>query len=316
MKSIHPITYFKRTLILLMTITLFIVVSGYGLELIAHKLDPNYPKIKADMLLEGTEYDLIILGDSTTAQGVNPQELFKEDPRTAYNLATSGANFISMLTSLKHYIQNNQKPKLVAIGVYVNKNDQDTGISPNVYFGLDANSKQEVIKLMGNFGESGLDWKYKLLNSIQAYRFRAAIESGLKVLIQGKQRIPEFIDGHLALSVRQSGPITPPPPFNAGFKGEMLKELLTYCAEQNITAVLFEPPNNPGFSDIVIGREEALTSLQRMSKIEFSTEFKSFNKPDKYPFSPEEWVNTNHLNKFGAARFSAQLLGPWLLNQF
>jgi hypothetical protein len=306
----------KRALALFLTIALTIITAGYGLEQLANKLDPNYPKIKADMLLKDSSYDLIILGDSTTAQSVNPKQLFKESSKTAYNLATSGANFISMLTSLKHYIQNNQKPKLVAIGIYVNKNDQDIGISSNVYLGLNKKNRKETDELLERFDQPKPDWKHQLLNSIQAYRFRGSIESALKVIIQGKQRIPEFINGHLALSIRQLEPLKLPAPFQVGFKEPMLRELLLYCSEQNINTVLFEPPNNKGYSKIVRGREEALKSIYTMTTTEFSTKFTSFNEPNKYPFPPSEWINVNHLNKFGAARFSAQLLGPWLLTQF
>ena len=44
-----------------------------------------------------------------------------------------------------------------------------------------------------------------------------------------------------------------------------LPELLEFCQEQNLPVLIFEPPNNPGFSELSVGRAEALASLYALT---------------------------------------------------
>jgi len=296
--------------VLMTCITIFTV--GFVIEKIAMQVDTSYPQAVAAVSLNDQDFDVVFLGDSTTSQSVNPKIALQGTGLTGYNLASPGANYISMLGSLKHYIDHNQKPRMVAIGTYVNKGDGDTGISSDLFLDFDAENKQLVDTLLRKYGDDSIDYKFELMNSVPAYRLRDSIESAVKVVIQGEQRIPEFVYGHLALSVRLQEPAPVPAEFPAGFKLGMLEELLAYCREQSIPVVLFEPPGSPGFNAAVNGRETVLNEIRALVANGEAINFHSFNDVKKYPFKTDEWVNLNHFNRYGAARFSSESLGPWV----
>lgn len=298
---------------------LFLVISvatiwglGVVFEKISLAVDTSYPQAVAAMSLQDEDYDVVFLGDSTVSQSVNPVAAFDGSTWSGYNLANPGANFVSMTGSLKHYLANNSRPKLIAIGVYVNKGDGDTGVSPNIFLGMSEENQAWIESTLRKHGDNTVDVKFRLLNSVTAYRLRDSIESLLKVLIQGRQRIPEFVNGHLALSVRLQSDASIPAPFPAGFKEAMLADLLIFCEEQELPVVLFEPPASPGFNAVVQGRQKVVAKLESLVESGKVLEFKSFNDSTTQPYETGEWVNANHFNQFGAERFSRQYLGPWI----
>ncbi|MEM9601991.1 MAG: hypothetical protein AAGA11_03965 [Pseudomonadota bacterium] len=292
---------------------IMVFLAGVVLERASNHLDPSYPNIKSAFQMRDRSFDLVVLGDSTTSQGVNPVAALEGSDWSGFNLASPGANFLSMKSALRHYLKYNEPPSLVAVGVYVNIDGLDNGLSPNVYFGLDSDDRKLVVSEFKKLGVNPIDWKFELLNRIGAYRHRGAIELILKYVVTGAARVPEFINGHLALTDRLFGPPRLPASNVAGFKLAMLRDLLQFARERGIKVVLFEPPNTPGFSDLTIGREAVLKEIDSIVSDGLAVGFASFNDAGRFPFDYSEWINVNHLNSVGASRFSKELLGPWII---
>lgn len=288
---------------------------GEGLELLAGKIDPGYSLIKAFEELDGEVHDVVFLGDSTTSQSVNPETVFSNTSYSGYNLAMPGTGYIGALGLLKEYILNNRSPKMVVIGLYINRQEKERGLPPVVYYSLRADHRQYVSGLLHHFGDESVDLQYKMLNGVEAFKHRGVLESALKVIIQGNVRVPEVVQGHLALEVKLNGEAE----IGASrremqFDTTRLVKLLQFCKDEGIDVLLFEPPGSPGGNALVHERDAMFVEIQTLIAEHMAKEFCSFNQPKILFFEEDKWVNADHLNKFGAKKFSSSDFRQWVLS--
>ena len=166
-----------------------------------------------------------------------------------------------------------------------------------------------VSRVVGITGRP-LPWQYRLTNHLKAYLHRTAVERVIKYVIAGEARIPNLIRGHVAFDYSR--------PVNLGARHDVrvtwdgLPELLDFCRQQDLPVLIFEPPNNPGFSELSVGRTEALANLRALIDSDPDITFLSFNDEASLAYADNEWLGLNHLNARGAARFSSEQLAPYL----
>lgn len=289
-----------------------VALCGQLLAGISIRIDPSYPKIAAAMSLKDHDHEIVFLGDSTVNQGVNPIAAVDKMSVSAYNLATPGAGFESNLLSLEHYLKYNAAPRLLVQGVYVNKpRTRHAWLSPHIYVSLAPELRSKARELYRHIG-APLDRSYRVFNGIRAYRHRGVLPHIAKYLVQGEDRIPRLVHGHLALGVRRRAPVPLPDPYDSGIRATALRPLLALAKDKQIPVLLVELPNTPGTSQRVRNRARVIEEITALVDEGLASDFVSFAGNASREIPLDHWVNWNHLNRFGAKRFSRAELSPLL----
>jgi hypothetical protein len=76
----------------------------------------GFRKIQSVSKFKDKDYDLIVLGNSMALDGVDALYLSKKGIKT-YNMAVAGNHISTTLLMLDTYLQNNQNPKMVMVGL-------------------------------------------------------------------------------------------------------------------------------------------------------------------------------------------------------
>lgn len=302
-----------RVVVFLLLVVVTLLVLGEVLEAVMYRLDANYPKIRQMMALKGEQHDVVYLGDSTTLEGINPAIVDDELDIRSYNLATGGQTMLEGELILRNYLLHNNRPRLVMLGIYVNRKGSETvggTINPNVYMGLTDSVKELHHRRVIEATNEPPPLRFELFNALKAYRYRTAVDRFIKFVIAGRSRIPELIQGHVAFDFTRGANLGAEHPVRKEIRG--LDNLLAMCRDERLPVLLFEAPNHPGYSELSIGRSEVLSDLQNRVGTFPILEFRSFNDEGSLVYAGDEWVGLNHLNCRGSTRFTREQIVPYL----
>jgi hypothetical protein len=295
-----------------------IVMAGEVLERIS-SLNPNLPKIREMIALEHDTNAVIYLGDSTTLDSVNPVEVEAALGLRGYNMSSGGQKLIEDEMLLRHYLQHNAKPRLVALGLFINLNDSTLELNPEIYFGLPGELRDLMWHKAKQQRTPNTTLSFKLLNWFKAYRYRTITPYVLDYLLKRlshESRANELVRGHLALDYsKRQLPITAADRSVVELNEPALDSFLDFCEQQQLPVLLFEPPGTPGFSAVTSGRDASLAAIAQRVRTRKHVSFRSFNDAQSLPYAPDEWSGQNHLNRKGAIRFTRDQLVPYIRDE-
>jgi len=290
-KNILKIVYLVGGLFVL----LFLV--GELLENAALKVDPNEPKVKEVLSLNNDNYNTLILGNSITQQGINPEVLDSILGTKSYNMAIGGASIFTMELLLRNYLITNEKPEYIVYGLYINEKEWPDKVRPTIVKNLDES-------IVSNFYETNSDvvgrGSMDFYNEFKAFRYRNVIEHYLKYLLNSDLYSYSYKQGFL-IRKTVAKPIKEVPPNNAGLNFKALKRLMRFCESKDIKLTLVDLPNHKAFNEATSNRDSILNKLRNQLQLELI----DLNKPEEY--SNKDWASLNHLNFHGANKFSSIL---------
>jgi len=302
--------HIRRLLVFVALLVVVFVVLGELLEAAALNIEQGAAKVRDVMQLKGQRCDVVYVGDSTVLQDVNPAVADEALGIRSYNLGTGGQTSVATELVLRHYLARNAKPRLIVMGVFINREDV---VGPFIGADVYAALSQEHRELYRRYVESRgtplpLTWRIGAV--FKAYNYRGAIAPIIKFLIAGKSRIPRFIQGHMAFDF--SRPIELGLTHDAMFDPAEFQRIVDLCIEEKLPLLIFEPPNNPGYSERTRGREKVVAYLESLPKTYDSIQYRSFNDAGSLDYAPDEWAARNHLNAKGAIRFTGEQIVPYI----
>ncbi|NQY68374.1 MAG: hypothetical protein HRT72_11725 [Flavobacteriales bacterium] len=286
--------YTSSFLIILVVLVLSI---GEILEIITLNIDPNEPKIEKIFNLKNKDYTCLILGNSISQQAFNPHILDSILHGKSYNMAIGGSTIFESELILRQYINNNNKPNKILLGIYLNEKEWPDRVRPSVMENLDSQIIKDHIENNINLEKSNLNF----YNIIKMFRYRNVIEHTLKFLYD-KDRFNHSYENGFLIRKNIARPVTSHKPNVAGINIKAINSLINYCRVQKIELIFVELPNHLAFN-------KATTNRQRILKLFKSSigncEFIMLNKPSVY--FDTDWAGLNHLNNIGANKFSKEL---------
>ena len=285
-----------------------VYLTGVALKQAALAVDPNEAKAASLARLGGQNREVLYLGNSVAYQGINPQVIEESAGKSGFNLALGGSSPIEQELLLRSFLEKNARPKLIVFGVTPNLGEFGIKVRPTIYLDLEDSQKHAYRLYLESTGDRAPSWSDELFFRLAAYRHRTAIEPLLKFMYRGQSRTLSFVDGHMTYN--EAGAVPERfPPRQAGIDTTGLRSLLDYCGREKLPVLLVELPNSPSFNAAVEGRPFALAAIEELIADRRWVRFVSFNDEQKYPFTREDWLGTNHFNTVGARKFS-RLLAP------
>jgi hypothetical protein len=281
-----------------------VAVVGFLLTLATNRFDFSEPKLKESLKFSGTQLDVAFFGDSLTLEGVNPEVIDQNLRTQSYNFALGGASILESEMQLRYFLRHNPKPRLVALGIYLNIPNKPVGARPTLYFELPSDLKTRYRSELLTYEGVRIDRSFTVFNHVPAYRYRNTIDLIVKSLLSRDDQRPSFVKGQARVAFFRE-------PYlgrehESVFRADELESFIRFCQEQQIPLVLFEPPNHPGYSDLTSNRTRILDDVSRLVAKYRATRFLSYNGPS-FSLPKKDWVNLNHLNTSGSIKFTKLL---------
>lgn len=281
-----------------------VTVVGSLLQLATARFDFSEPKLRESLQFSHTQLDVAFFGDSLTLEGVNPEVVDQALHTRSYNFALGGASIIESEIQLRNFLRHNPKPRLIALGIYLNIPNKPVGPRPTLYFGLPADLRSQYRDELSRYEGGKIDRSFIAFNLVPAYRYRNVVDLVLKSLLSKDNQRPTFVKGQAQVTFFRE-------PYlgrkhESVFKTNELESFIRFCEEERIPLLLFEPPNHPGYSELTLNRTAVLNDISRVLARHPGVHFVSYYKSTFAP-ARKDWVNLNHLNVAGSAKFSALL---------
>jgi len=287
-----------------------LLLIGEALRAGALRLDANVAKVRDLAAMEGAAHDVLAIGDSTTLEGVDAEAMTAGLGASTYNLATGGQSFLASELVLERHLRRNPAPRLVLLGVYVNRARDGAPMQPDLYLSLPEDLRGEYRDRYRGLSGDGLPRSYGVFNRLPAYRYRGTVDRALKAALVGAARVPELVRGQARME--DSRPAELGPPRDIHFDPAALASFLDACDERGLEVAMFEPPNHAGASERSRGRQEALAHIERLAAGRPGVHWRSFNDAGSLAYDADEWIGLDHLNARGARRFTDAQLTPWV----
>jgi hypothetical protein len=239
---------------------------------------------------EDPDYDLLVLGASTTGDGVDTKFL-GDNGIKSYNMAIGGSSPLTSYIQLEEYLSMySHKPKYVIMGVNSTMEwDFDReGIHPIIEVTMEGHKFGIEDIPISKFRWLGFEVFKRLIN--KDHRTAKLVEGQLRIKKQVKDRT-RFIDQELDLQLFESS--------------YWLGEIARLCDENELELFIVEMPgyretqNLSEFGPYPIYYENGSSALV----CNFNTrEIVEGIDPDL------DWVGNSHLNLYGAEKFTSMLL--------
>jgi hypothetical protein len=280
-------------------------LTGLGLSYATGRLDYSEPKLHESLSFHGEHLDVVFLGNSLTLEGVSPRSIDASLGTHSYNFALGGASLLESEMQLRHYLANNPAPKVIALGIYLDAEARYAGIAPTLYYELNPELRKIYWRRSRTLQGQGFDRGFVFFNLFPAYRYRGVVDLILKWLVSREDTRPRFVRGQAQANFSRAA-VELGLAHRSDFPVEELRSFLSFCQENSLRVLLFEPPMTPGEPELTLNRQAVLDEVSRAvadfanaSFVTFGTSGNTFDKTD--------WVNLNHLNKSGADKFSKEL---------
>lgn len=280
------------------TIILIALVIGFGelFRTLALRFDPNEPKAVGVLQLKNQDYDIIFMGNSVAQQGINPAIIDSHLGSSSFNMAIGGGSIYENELMLRNYLISNKKPDLIVYGMFVNEVRWGENLRPTFRYNFDKKVRKHYRNVAGKSpADRGL---IKHLDRIPLYRYRTALEHGLKFVIDPENRTYTYFKGFLRTTVCGKVP-KKLPLHEAGINEQAYQSYMDFTKSEGIDTLIIELPNSQSFNTATTGREAVLEIIRAKSDLGFI----SFNE-NVEQYSSEMWVGINHFNIKGADRFS------------
>ena len=282
-----------------------VFLVGLALTWLTLRYDAGELKTHQSMALTEQRFDVAFFGNSLVLEGVNAQAIDAVLGTHSYNFALGGATFLESEMQLRMYLHHNAPPAVVALGVYVNAERWSNTIHYTVYQALDADLQDTYRETLQRLHHESLPRDFFVFNWLPAYRYRNTLDILLKNAVSKDNRQFELVQGQAVAHYSQAADLGPP--HNAGLNDVGLVSFLDFCASQNIATLLFELPNNPGYTARSLGREQVQQQINAIVARTSNCYFASFLDDTGEIYSPDDWLGLNHLNEQGSLKLAPRL---------
>jgi hypothetical protein len=281
-----------------------VFLAGVALRKATMTFDYSEPKLVESLAFRERTFDVGFFGNSLTLEGVNPPVVDSVAGTSSYNFAVGGSSVLGSEMQLRHYLESNRPPRLVAFGAFLNTHTAYTGLTPTIDLALSPELRrlydEKALALEGR----KRDVREDLMNRVDAYRFRATVDLLLKWTVTRADTRPHFVAGQAQVAFSRTVDLGPTQ--DSKFPIEELRSWLNFCRERGIKTLVFEPPNSPGFSKRTPNRAEVLREVVNLVSEYPGARFISYEGLSDQ-LAADDWVNLNHLDVRGSQKFSAIL---------
>ena len=281
--------FIRKSILFSVYFILFFIFVNSAFLLIIALTDWDFVKRLESLRFDNPDYDLLVLGTSLAEYGVDTEMLTSEGI-ISYNLALVGSSNKTSYIQLKEYLSSySKRPKyvLLALNSHLEQFDQE-GIQPVVEFTM-KNQKIDLSDVpISKFNWAGMELLKKAL--YKQYR-HTQISYGQKQSIKVVPDNTDFQNLDLNLHKYES----------AIWIGKMAE----LCDDNGILLVIVDIPgveetqNNSNIGPFKIHYENG-----------YSAELYNFSCHDfcKFIQSDKDWGGMSHLNKYGAEKFTHELI--------
>lgn len=287
--------------------SLIIVVLFLGLNVlylqILKQTDWSLSKVSRIKQFENKDFDYIFLGASLTLDGIDAEYLV-EQGINAYNFGTQGTSIRSSYIQLQHYLKNNQKPKVVILGIgSLSKSYKDY-------------KHEFTISLPYEYLYFDTEWRF---DNLPMVKFRGAAIENLKQLVSKEHREAEFVRGQLRIKKR----VRDKSNYNtqldstihvSDYKGAShLFKMDSLCKSRGIKFVVMEMPGFKKTQNLIPLGPHRLGDETHDTITLYNLNNKKL--VSKLIDSNNDWLGNSHLNQYGARKLTAYLYENILTNK-
>lgn len=288
----------------LLMLAVCVWVAGAALAWATSLFDYSEPKLTESLNFRNQQFDIVYFGDSLTLEGVNARTVDQMLGTRSYNLALGGSSVLESEMQLRHFLAANPKPRLVALGLYINQPNRPAGVRPTMYFSLSPEERTLFQRKLHDLDGTQIDRSFLVFNMVSAYRYRNTIDLLLKAALSSQEQRPAFVQGQAQAFFSRQAHLGRA--HESVFSLPELRSFIAFCHEQGLPLLLFEPPNTDGFSALTRNRSTLLTAIDKLAAGRPDVWFVSYGDTgNQYPNA--NWLNLNHLNVVGSEQFSAVL---------
>ncbi len=251
--------------------------------------DLNLKKRFEILKFNNPDYNLLVFGNSLAFDGIDT-ELLTRNGIKSYNLALGGSSILTSYIQLKEYLDKNKvKPHYVLLGInsYMESFD-DRVIHPIV---------EVTMK----------DHKYKI-NDIPILKFKWFSVELAKKLVSKKHRKAKMVNGQCKFQKEitdNTNYIKYHIDLNKFKSSDLIGDMAKLCHDNGIELIIIEMPGYKNTQNVSEYGPYELRFINGCSAKLYNfnyQEFCSLLDPNK------DWVGKSHLNEFGAAKFTKELV--------
>lgn len=287
---ISEIIYFaKKILWFLAFFVLFtLLINTLFLVLIA-STDWDFLKRRESLTFDNPDFELLVLGTSLAEYGIDTQYLTRSGIKS-YNMAFVGSSIRTSFIQLDEYISNfPNRPQFVLLGMnsYLERFGSN-GIQPVVEFTMKGHRYGAKDLPISKFNWAGLELIKRLLR--RSYR-ETYVSLGQKKCAYYEPDLSVWKENELNLQEYETA--------------KWISEISGLCADNGMKLILIEMPGV---------RETQNASQVGPYKIKYDKGGEAllfnFNNKEFCDFINNEtdWAGLSHFNKFGAEKFTSELL--------
>ena len=280
-KFLRKCGFFMVLLIVLNLIYLFFLLL----------FSPGFKKVYEISEFKNQNFEVLVLGNSMALDGIDASYL-SENGISAYNLSVAGDHSSTSLMILEEYLKNNQKPKMVLIGLsssignsYLNKMPFK---NPEVEFFYNPN-------LLANITNP------PLLN------FQWLVVDFMKILFSKDHRNAKMVFGQWqtkkAIADNSVYKEKGVPVLN--YKDPYLYKMVYLCKRKGIQVLLMElPGSNDKRNSLPLVYNATLLDGKKVPIYNLN----NYEVSSKILDSSKDWLASDHLNQYGARKITDYML--------
>lgn len=248
------------------------------------------------------KYDLLIFGNSMALDGID-SEYLQSKGISNYNMAIAGDHISTSLMMFETYLKNNQKPKVVAIGLssaigrsYLNPVPFQ---NPEVEFFYHPN----LIKNITN--PPLLQFQWLAVDMLKV--FMSADHRQAKMIL-GQWKTKKIIPDNSVYKTQVAAQMD--------YSNHYLQRMIALCAQHQIKLLLLElPGSNAKRNDVPYLTQITLANNQKVTLHNLN----NFALTHQIIDAQKDWLAADHLNEFGAQKITdywyQTVLKPLFSNQ-
>jgi hypothetical protein len=267
---------------------------------------------KKDFFKEDKEYDILLIGDSHIANAIDPRILLSELNMSAFNLGIYSSSPFEWYFTVKAALNAaKQKPKIVMIGT--NPAMFSRKVAVGQYTPLIVNDFTTHLKL-GLYSDEALQSSFFFKSVKEQYLFEAVVNK-----ITGKKYVPTrdiYTTSNGYLEVRNQIPGTNWNKFELETKLpinikqiDYFNKTISFLIEKNIKVIIINPPMY--FDSLEAESENRFNEFRRiLDSSALKYKIPVFNQNYtvlKDSLQQNDFLNTGHLNFYGAKKFTYKL---------
>lgn len=249
-------------------------------------LDPTFKKVYDIANLTNQKFELLAIGNSMASDGIDTQFL-SDKGIDSYNLSVNGNHVSSSLLILDHYLQKNEKPKILLVGLssaigrsYLNPVPYK---NPEIEFFY----HPSIIDNIKNPPLLNFQWL-----AVDVAKIIASKDHRNAQTIRGQWKTKKVVEDN---SVFQDKKIN-----QKLYADPYLSKMVNQCQQKGIKVILVELPGS--------------NSNQNSLPFQYTVELANHQKQTVYNLnnyelcheilSSKDWLAPHHLNEFGAQKLT------------